>query len=535
MIPRRTAFSMAASKRSSFASTCRRQAAAWAERRRPHEGASRGRGWRAFRSTGSRARAHHGRKPEATRFPRARALPARACSLRRLRTTVIFFAVEPSPRPSGSGRRPRRPTQKDAAPSALTFWPRLTKHYVAAVLAAASLGFTYWYVSTASFTRAIEVVTAILTVTCPCAFGIATPLAYELVYARLRRLGLLVHQRGFLDRATTVRRVVFDKTGTLTTGVLKLVDDGALDGLEQAQRRILYNIVVRSAHPKSIAIKRALDALATDQATYFDESLVVSEQPGKGLTLVAGGRTYRLGEPGWASATGIGGQQDVVFSVDGRICASFATVEALRPDARAEVHALQAAGYDVWILSGDASERVHALAEMVGIPENRTLAECSPEQKAAWIRRHDEQDTLMMGDGLNDGLAVTDAHCSGTPAIDRPFIAARSDFYLVTSGLAPVRQALEASRLLRRVVQRNLAVALAYNTVAVALAIAGLMSPLVCAILMPLSSLSVILSTTASLSTASRTKEPLNGNHPAASLREPDARRGSHSPVRLQC
>jgi Cu2+-exporting ATPase len=468
-------------------------------------------------------------------------LPAGACVVcaTALVTTLEDFQASsllsllpgPSADPTPHGDLP----QKRALPTALTFWPRLAKHYVAGVIGAATLGFTYWYLSSGSLTRAIDVVTAVLTVTCPCAFGIATPLAYELVYARLRRLGLLIRRPGFLDRATTVQRVVFDKTGTLTTGVMKLVEDGALEGLDRGKLDVLYNLVVRSAHPKSIAIKRALDTLAADRGLRFDERLAVTEQPGKGLSLVAAGHVYRLGEPAWATSTGVGAERDVVFSVDGSVCASFATMEALRPDASDEVRALQTAGYDVWILSGDSSDRVRALAQTVGIPENRTVAECSPEDKAEWLRVHDDHDTLMVGDGLNDGLAVTEAHCSGTPAIDRPFIAARSDFYLVTSGLTPVRQALEASRVLRRVVQRNLALAIGYNTLAAGLAIAGRMSPLLCAILMPLSSLTVILSTTASLSATSRTQEPLHGNHPAAGLREPHARRRINPSAGIQC
>jgi Cu2+-exporting ATPase len=124
----------------------------------------------------------------------------------------------------------------------------------------------------------------------------------------------------------------------------------------------------------------------------------------------------------------------------------------------------------------------------------------------------------MLGDGINDSLAVAEAHCSGTPAVDRPFLAARSDFYLVTAGLGPVRLALESAHRLEKVVRRILAGALAYNVIAVGLAYAGLMSPLLCAVFMPLSSLSIILATTSSLGDRSlkATRHVPQGAQPAA-------------------
>ncbi|MFT3765728.1 MAG: HAD-IC family P-type ATPase [Minicystis sp.] len=375
------------------------------------------------------------------------------------------------------------------------WWTRVTRRYVILVLAASAGGFGLWMARTGDVGRALDVVTAILTVTCPCAFGIAVPLAYEIVQARLRRAGLLVRSPGFLDRATAVRRVVFDKTGTLTTGVLRLEGAESLDTLSDAERRALYNLAARSTHPKSIAVKRAL----AGRGIPFDATLEVEEEAGRGLVLKTSGHEYRLGAPAWA-APGSAATGDVAFAADGTLRAAFTTAEDERPDAHTEIEELVREGFEVWILSGDRDERVRALARTVGVPEERAIACQSPEDKAAWLKAHDHGDTLMLGDGINDSLAVAAAHCSGTPAVDRPFLAARSDFYLVTAGLRPVRFALAASHRLQQVVRRNLTAALAYNAIAIALACAGLMSPLLCAVFMPLSSLSIILATTRSLS-----------------------------------
>jgi Cu2+-exporting ATPase len=195
-----------------------------------------------------------------------------------------------------------------------------------------------------------------------------------------------------------------------------------------------------------------------------------------------------------------GADAGVAFVVDGAARATFRLRERLRPGARREVTALARAGYEVWILSGDDAANVDALADRVGIPRGRAIAGKSPEAKLAFVRGLDEGDTLVVGDGLNDSLAVERATCSGTPAIDRPFLPARTDFYFTTPGLRPIGLALRAARALEEVTRKNLGIALAYNAVAVSLAYAGLLSPLVCAVIMPVSSITVVAWTSVSLS-----------------------------------
>ncbi|RZO59239.1 MAG: HAD family hydrolase [Sandaracinaceae bacterium] len=164
------------------------------------------------------------------------------------------------------------------------------------------------------------------------------------------------------------------------------------------------------------------------------------------------------------------------------------TEEALRPDAQREVAALLADGLEVWILSGDSVARTRAMAARLGLPEERAIGGQRPEDKAEWLRAHAPEETLFVGDGINDGPAAEVALASGTPAIDRPFMPARSDFYFVTAGLAPVRELLLEARRLARVVRGCLAFAVVYNLGAVALAYAGLVEPWVAAVLMPISS-----------------------------------------------
>jgi Cu2+-exporting ATPase len=391
--------------------------------------------------------------------------------------------------------------REDDAARATPFWRRLSKVYVTLVLVLSLGGFAGWMLATGDVTRSLAVVTALLIVTCPCAFGIATPLAYELAQAGLRRAGLFVRSAGFLDRAAPVRRVVFDKTGTLTTGMLRVAEGlDSVDALSPEERRALFDMAQRSAHPKSEAVLRAMRSTAERAPQPFRGTLV--EHPGLGVELVRDGRTFRLGAPSWAGdrVRWFDRRADVVFSKDGIARAGFVTEEELRADAAGEVAAIGALGLETWILSGDAPARVSSLAEACGVAPERAKGGASPADKERLLRELDRGDVLFVGDGINDALAAEAATCAGTPAIDRPFMASKSDFYLVTPGLRPVRLALLVARKVRSVVVRNLALATAYNAVTIALALAGLMSPLACAVLMPLASVSTVLATTLSLS-----------------------------------
>lgn len=382
---------------------------------------------------------------------------------------------------------------------ATPWWKRLTSIYVAAVLTLAAGAFVGWFVLTRDLSRTLDVVAAVLIVTCPCAFGIATPLAYELAQARLRRLGLFVRTPGFLDRASLVTRVVFDKTGTLTTGLLTVANGEALLALTEQERVIVYNLAVRSSHPKSRAIAVAVEGLGSNAR--LDESCEVQEFAGKGLETRVAGKTWRLGAPRWASSQEAPGA-DVVFACDGEVRAAIVTKEELRPGARDEMIALSREGYEPCVLSGDSLAATRAMASSCGIPADRAYGAHSPKEKAEWLKqlgKGADAKTLFVGDGLNDSLVAEEAYCAGTPAIDRPFMAARCDFYFVSPGLGPIRAALSMAKRLARTIRINLAIAILYNAVTVTLALAGWMTPLWCAVLMPISSLTTVLATTAQL------------------------------------
>jgi Cu2+-exporting ATPase len=365
----------------------------------------------------------------------------------------------------------------DRTPS--RFWDRVSRFYVIAVLAVATLAFGGWLIATGDLLRAIEIATAVLVVTCPCGIGIATPLAYELAATALRRRGLYVRRERALDRAADVKRVVFDKTGTLTTGQLELCDPTIIADLSPSDAAALFDLAARSAHPKSEAVRRAFGEHP------ISEDVHTIEETGRGVHAKIDGHAYFLGGA------------ELALVRDGVVVAELPTREVLRPDAADEIAALKREGIDVAILSGDAPDRVETMARRLGVSD--ATASCSPHDKAEWLEAHRDRTTLFVGDGINDGPAADVADLAGTPAIDRPHLPGRTDFFFVTAGLAPIRALLLAGLTLRRVARRNLVIAALYNSLAIGLAVGGLMAPWLAAIFMPASSLLVVSSTALSL------------------------------------
>jgi Cu2+-exporting ATPase len=376
------------------------------------------------------------------------------------------------------------------------------------VLGISAVGLAIWW--PAGPDKALQVAVALLVVTCPCAIGISVPLAYELAQARLRREGFFIRSADLLDRLPRVRKVLFDKTGTLTLGRLELIDRHAISELRPEPRDVAFNLAARSNHP----VSRCLAAELSKAGARFLPGLQVEEHPGHGLELTRDGSVWRLGAATWA-APRAQGAQGVVLSRDREPVAAFPMRDSVRPDAEREIAALRQEGADVWLISGDAPTRVQEMAHRLGVSPRHALGGQRPQDKAAVVAALDSADTLYLGDGVNDSLAFERALCAGTPAIDRPVMPGKSDFFLLGEGIGSIREALRLSRQLRQVVRRVLAVALAYNAVAVAVCLAGWMTPLRATVAMPLSSLSLLLFTLYSPSPARRPRPA-----PVPSLRE---------------
>lgn len=363
-----------------------------------------------------------------------------------------------------------------------TVLERFLRGYILVVLALALVGFGAWCFYAGSTLQALQVAISILVVSCPCAAGVALPLADELATERLRRVGVFVREQSLWDRILQVRKILFDKTGTLTTERLALANPDSLKRLSEAEQSILLTLVYDSFHPASLSVR---EALLANGVVPVDEDVRAKEVVGFGMEMVYQGKVWRLGRPGWHTPE-VGG--DTVFSCNGRLLTLFHYREEVRPDASEETAALRSEGYSIEILSGDRPTKVISVGKRLGLSETQCHGAMTPQEKAAWIRENDRHDTLMIGDGANDSLAFNESFCTGTPAVDRGLLEHKADFYFLGRGLSGVRQLFAVARQRQKAVRRVVAASIIYNVFAVALCLAGVMNPVVAAVLMPISS-----------------------------------------------
>jgi Cu2+-exporting ATPase len=355
---------------------------------------------------------------------------------------------------------------------------RILRWYLGSVLVIAIVGGTGWWLSGAELAKSLQVMISILVVSCPCALGVAIPLADELAASRAERMGVFVRKLGFWRRLNRVRRVVFDKTGTLTLENPVLVDESPLQGLEPQARAALRTLVAGNLHPVSRSV---FDALGPGSILEEPETV---EEIGKGTRLVAGdGSVWALGRPGWMAQ----GDGDVVFSEDGQTLATLSFREALRSESVAECRRLGEAGLEVHILSGDREAKVQDIAERLGLESSHWQSGMTPESKASWLQDRDHT-SLFVGDGANDSLAFDAALCSGSPVSGRSFLEQKADFFFMGHSLRFVSSLIDVARSHRRATHWAFGFAVSYNAAAVSVGLAGGLNPLLAAILMPASS-----------------------------------------------
>ncbi len=365
---------------------------------------------------------------------------------------------------------------------------RIVQGYLVGILLVSALAGAGWWLASGDLLHAGAVVTAVLVVSCPCALGLAIPLADEMATIALRRHGVFVRAGDLWPRLGRLRKVVFDKTGTLTRETPVLCNGEAIEGLPAEAKAALLALVRDNPHPVSRALLEAL--VMRGGVTPLEGA--VRETIGAGVAL----GEWTLGRADWCAVPGEAERArregGVVLRRAGRAVAAFHFADAARPGAREELAALAKRGLEIFVLSGDRREKVAALVRDLGLRPENGVGALSPEGKAAWLETCGADDALMLGDGANDSLAFDRALCRGTPAVHRGMLSEKADFYYLGRGIAGVRALLEVNEARRRTGVVLLVFMIAYNLAAVGLAVAGLMNPLFAAVLMPLSSLATL-------------------------------------------
>jgi len=405
---------------------------------------------------------------------------------------------------------------------------RISAVFVPIVTVLAIATFAGWYFTGSTLTQSISIAITVLVIACPCALGLATPVALLVASGRGAARGIVLREPRVLEVARNVDTVVFDKTGTLTEGVMLVQEAtistaaGAVLGRSFAEIVTAQNIVGSAGavealnnHPIALSItKYSLEHAG--QATPSRPTFTVSDfavTPGSGAAgrVLIGGQSpvVLIGSPAAVAHSSTEFHPEIssaiergqaagltlaVLAWDGVALAVFAVGDQLKSDAAATVAQLRQMGITPWLVTGDSSEVAASVATTVGIDAAHVVSHALPETKLEIVERMKSQGrtVLMIGDGINDAAALTAANLSMAMGTGTDTAINSADITLMNTGLGSVISALKLSKKTLKIIRLNMGWALVYNVIGIPIAAAGLLSPLYAAAAMAASSVLVV-------------------------------------------
>jgi Cu+-exporting ATPase len=399
---------------------------------------------------------------------------------------------------------------------------RISAVFVPIVTVLSIATFAAWYLSGYSLTQSISVAITVLVIACPCALGLATPVALLVASGRGAQRGIVLREPRVLEVARNVDTVVFDKTGTLTEGVMNVQNatiSAAAGSVLGASFASLVNettilssanaIESANSHPVALAISRYALAGGAKNVVATDFSVTPGSGAAGRVNLGSQSPVVLIGSPAAVAhsctefhpeikAAVAAGQSAgltvAVLAWDGVALAVFAVGDQLKSDAAQTVSALQSMGITPWLVTGDSAEVAASVALTVGIDSEHVVSAAMPETKLQIVEKLKSEGrcVLMIGDGINDAAALTAADLSMAMGTGTDTAISSADITLMNSGLGSVISALKLSQKTLKIIRLNMGWALIYNVIGLPIAALGYLQPIYAAGAMALSSLFVV-------------------------------------------
>jgi P-type Cu+ transporter len=389
---------------------------------------------------------------------------------------------------------------------------KVSGYFVPAVIAIAIWTFVAWWVfgPPPAGVFALVAAVSVLIIACPCALGLATPLSITVATGKGAKYGILIRSAEALELAHKLNTVVLDKTGTITKGAPTLTDVLPADGFGADE---ILGLIAAAEHDSEHPLAAAILSGAQDRNLVVPQASRFESVTGQGVRAQINGRTVLVGNQRLLSEAGVDptillaemeqlaadGKTPMLAAVDGRPAGVIGVADTIKDGSAAAIADLTARGIDVVMMTGDNRTTAAAIARQVGI--GRVVAEVMPEHKSREVRRLQAEGRVvgMVGDGINDAPALAQADVGLAIGTGTDVAIEASDITLISGSLGGLVTAIDLSRATMRNIRQNLAFAFGYNIIGIPLA-AGvlyptfgvLLSPMIAALAMALSSLSVV-------------------------------------------
>ena len=389
---------------------------------------------------------------------------------------------------------------------------RISAIFVPVIIALSLITFLSWYFSGSSLSEAIGPAITLLVIACPCALGLATPIAFLVASGRGAQLGIIISSPAVLEDTREIDLVVLDKTGTVTTGEIDILAAEYFD----CDKNLALTIIAALENNSEHVIGKSLVKYALSNGGNKSALVSVSDflaTPGRGIAgrveiegikytaLVGSPSAISYGTAPFTKAisevltsTTAAGKSPILLAWDGQARAIFTIGDSIKVDSAPAIAKFRKFGITPWLISGDSLQAANTIANEAGIATENVRAAVLPDQKVAAIKELQDQGhhVLMIGDGVNDAAALASADLSMAMGTGTDTAIAVADITLVRSDLTSAITALKLSRKTLRIIKGNLAWAFAYNAIGIPIAAAGLLSPMYAGAAMALSSIFVV-------------------------------------------
>jgi heavy metal translocating P-type ATPase len=375
---------------------------------------------------------------------------------------------------------------------------RVVAYFVPVIISIAAASFAYWYVKTGSPLAGLINAVSVLVIACPCALGLATPLAIMVATTKTASFGALVRSGDVLETLSRIRCYCFDKTGTITKGEMKVaevVSFGSGSVLDAAASVERY-----SSHLISKAVTKAYTGEFL-QADNF------AELPGNGVAADIAGKEVRVGKLKYIAEhaevsvdmrnrydeLSASGATVIAVSEGRKVTGLISLADSIRPEAAETLRSLISSGKQVMMITGDSEKAAAGLAASLNVEGLSYMAEVTPFQKSEIVKQQKKtHKTAMVGDGINDAPALTEADAGIAMGRGTDIAIESADVVLIRNDLSVIGKLDRTAAKTFSVIRQNLFWAFSYNLVAVPLAVSGKIHPIFSAALMSVSSLIVV-------------------------------------------